>query len=611
MCGIIGIVGKQDVAPRLLKSLRQLEYRGYDSAGLAVLDSNGVIGIRRAAGKLIELKKVIENNLIYGFTGIGHTRWATHGPATVENAHPHYVGKIAIVHNGIIENYRALGKELSRQGRTPQTSTDTEVIAHLLDLELQRTNNYKVAFYKTLQKLKGAFAICAVVKNEVNLLLGGRRGSPLAIGIGKNEMFLGSDALALVPHSNQIIYLEDDDYCVLTKSTYEIFDGDDRPTNRPPTNVMSTGLSAEKGTFRHFMLKEIYEQPETTLRTVNTYLNQLTGAITLPTEFDNSIDLSSITSIQMIACGTAFYACTLAQYWIEEYARISVRIDIASEFRYRKPVLDKTGLIVVVSQSGETADTLAALRYCQSLGLNSVGIVNVMTSSIARLTSTTLESPAGIEIGVASTKAFTSQLCTLAAFSIALGRAKNCIDSEKEKILTNALNSVPRLIADCFSQTEQIKGVAYSLSKSRDVLFVGRGTSYPIALEGALKLKEISYIHAEGYPAGELKHGPIALVNDNAPVVFVAPFDRWYAKSLSNLEEVASRHGKVILISDQKGFENINNELFAKICMPTCHSFVAPIISTIPVQLLAYYTAVEKGTDVDQPRNLAKSVTVE
>ena len=611
MCGIIGIVGKQDVAPRLLKSLRQLEYRGYDSAGLAVLDSNGVIGIRRAAGKLIELNKVIENNLIYGFTGIGHTRWATHGPATVENAHPHYVGKIAIVHNGIIENYRALGKELSRQGRTPQTSTDTEVIAHLLDLELQRTNNYKVAFYKTLQKLKGAFAICAVVENEVNLLLGGRRGSPLAIGIGKNEMFLGSDALALVPHSNQIIYLEDDDYCVLTKSTYEIFDGDDRPRNRPPTNVMSTGLSAEKGTFRHFMLKEIYEQPETTLRTVNTYLNQLTGAITLPTEFDNNIDLSSITSIQMIACGTAFYACTLAQYWIEEYARISVRIDIASEFRYRKPVLDKTGLIVVVSQSGETADTLAALRYCQSLGLNSVGIVNVMTSSIARLTSTTLESPAGIEIGVASTKAFTSQLCTLAAFSIALGRAKNCIDSEKEKILTNALNSVPRLIADSFSQTEQIKGVAYSLSKSRDVLFVGRGTSYPIALEGALKLKEISYIHAEGYPAGELKHGPIALVNDNAPVVFVAPFDRWFAKSLSNLEEVASRHGKVILISDQKGFENINNQLFAKICMPTCHSFVAPIISTIPVQLLAYYTAVEKGTDVDQPRNLAKSVTVE
>ena len=611
MCGIIGIVGKQDVVPRLLKSLRQLEYRGYDSAGLAVLDSNGVIGVRRAAGKLIELNKVIENNLIYGFTGIGHTRWATHGPATVENAHPHYVGKIAIVHNGIIENYRALGEELSRQGRTPQTSTDTEVIAHLFDLELQRTNNYKIAFYKTLQKLKGAFAICAVVENEVNLLLGARRGSPLAIGIGKNEMFLGSDALALVPHSNEIIYLEDDDYCVLTKSTYEIFDGDDRPRNRHPTNVMSTGLSAEKGTYRHFMLKEIYEQPETTLRTVNTYLNQLTGAITLPTEFDNGIDLSSITSIQMIACGTAFYACTMAQYWIEEYARISVRIDIASEFRYRKPVLDKTGLIVVVSQSGETADTLAALQYCQSQGLNSIGIVNVMTSSIARLTSTTLESPAGIEIGVASTKAFTSQLCTLAAFSIALGRAKNCIDSETEKNLTNALNSVPRLIADSFSQTEQIKGVAYSLSKSRDVLFVGRGTSYPIALEGALKLKEISYIHAEGYPAGELKHGPIALVNDNTPVVFVAPFDRWFAKSLSNLEEVASRHGKVILISDQNGFENIDNQLFAKICMPTCHSFVAPIISTIPVQLLAYYTAVEKGTDVDQPRNLAKSVTVE
>ena len=611
MCGIIGILGKQNVVPRLMQSLRQLEYRGYDSAGLAVVDDSGSINVRRAAGKLTELRKVLHESPIQGQTGIGHTRWATHGPATVENAHPHFVGRIAIVHNGIIENYRSLIEELSTQGRSPQTGTDTEHIAHLFDLEFQKTEDIHSAFSRTLKKLKGAFAICAVIDSEDDLMIGARRGSPLAIGIGEGEMYLGSDALALVPHTNKLIYLEEDDHCLLTKSSYEIFDENNRSVNRQVATVPVRGLTAEKGTYRHFMLKEIYEQPETSLRTINTYLDQLSGSVSLPKEFSDCIDLVSVTSIQMIACGTAYYACLLAQYWLEEYARISVKIDIASEFRYRKPVLDKNGLVVVVSQSGETADTLAALQYCQAEGLKSVGIVNVLTSSIARLTSTVLESPAGLEIGVASTKAFTSQLCTLAAFSISLGRAKDCITREQERILTSALNSVPRLIADSLSQSQHIKNVAYALSKSRDVLFVGRGTSYPIALEGALKLKEISYIHAEGYPAGELKHGPIALVDDNTPVVFVAPFDRWFEKSLSNLEEVSSRHGKVILISDEKGLGSINGEPFATISMPTCHSFVAPIISTIPVQLLAYFTAVEKGTDVDQPRNLAKSVTVE
>ncbi len=611
MCGIIGILGKQNVVPRLMKSLRCLEYRGYDSAGLAVLDPNGHFSIRRAAGKLIELDQVLDDSPIQGCNGIGHTRWATHGPATIENAHPHSVGKVAIVHNGIIENYRSLKEELNKQGRTPKTSTDTEIIAHLLDLELRKTENFRRAFSNTLKMLNGAFAICAVIEDETDLMFGARRGSPLAIGIGDGEMYLGSDALALVPHTNDLVYLEEDDYCILTKCTIEIFDNNDRPADRPVTTVPSVGLTAEKGTYRHFMLKEIFEQPETTLRTINTYLDQLSGTIALPPEFISRFDLNSVTSIQLVACGTAYYACALAQYWLEEFAKVSVKIDIASEFRYRKPVLDNSGLVIVVSQSGETADTLAALQYCKSHGLKSIGIVNVLTSSIARQTDTILESPAGLEIGVASTKAFTSQLCTLAAFSIALGQANGNITLEQESVLTAALNSVPRLISDSLSQTEQIRQVAYSLSKSRDVLFVGRGTSYPIALEGALKLKEISYIHAEGYPAGELKHGPIALIDDNTPIVFVAPFDRWFEKTLSNLEEVSSRHGKVILISDNKGFENIHNEPFAKIEMPTCHSFVAPIISTVPVQLLAYYTAVEKGTDVDQPRNLAKSVTVE
>ena len=611
MCGIIGIIGQRNVVPRLIESLRHLEYRGYDSAGLAVRDSDGNFTIRRAAGKLIKLEQVLDDSPIQGSTGIGHTRWATHGPATIENAHPHSVGKVAIVHNGIIENYQSLKEELRKQGRTPKTSTDTEIIAHLFDVELRKTENFRRAFSNTLKKLNGAFAICAVVEDQIDLIFGARRGSPLALGIGDGEMYLGSDALALVPHTNDLVYLEDNDYCELTKSTYEIFDISNRPVDRHVTSVPSAGLTAEKGTYRHFMLKEIYEQPETTLRTINTYLDQLAGTISLPLKFKNRFDLNSITSIQMIACGTAYYACALAQYWLEEYAKISVKIDIASEFRYRQPVLDETGFVIVVSQSGETADTLAALQYCKSQGLNSVGIVNVRTSSIARQTDSILESPAGLEIGVASTKAFTSQLCTLAAFSIALGRARGTITSEQEGVLTTALNSVPRLISDCFSETEHIRKVAYSLSKSRDVLFVGRGTSYPVALEGALKLKEISYIHAEGYPAGELKHGPIALIDDNTPVVFVAPFNRWFEKSLSNLEEVSSRHGKVILISDDEGFENIHTEPFAKIAMPTCHSFVAPIIATIPVQLLAYYTAVEKGTDVDQPRNLAKSVTVE
>lgn len=611
MCGIIGILSQDNVIPRMLQSLRQLEYRGYDSAGIAVLESDGTISVRRAAGKLIELDKHLDEKPIEGKTGIGHTRWATHGPATADNAHPHRVGKIAIVHNGIIENYRKLTHEIAESGRTPKSNTDTEIIAHLFDIEFQKSKDYRSAFAITLDKLKGAFAISAIIEDEDDLMLGARRGSPLAIGIGNGEMFLGSDALALVPHTNKLIYLGEDDYCVLSKTSYEIFDANKNLVKRRITKVPVTGLTAEKGAYRHFMLKEIFEQPETTLRTINSYVDQLTGSVNLPKDLNESIDFETVSSIQMVACGTAYYACALAQYWIEEYAQISVKIDIASEFRYRKPILNKNCIVIVVSQSGETADTLAALQYCKSQGLKTIGVVNVLTSSIARLTDTTLESPAGLEIGVASTKAFTSQLCTLAALTIALGRAKGRLTHEQDYDLTMALNSVPRLIADSFTLIDVIKKVAYDLSKSRDVLFVGRGTSFPIALEGALKLKEISYIHAEGYPAGELKHGPIALVDDSTPVVFVAPYNQWFEKTLSNLEEVVSRHGKVVLISDEKGIEHLNGEPFAKICMPICHPFISPIVSAIPVQLLAYYTAVEKGTDVDQPRNLAKSVTVE
>ncbi|MEL6472965.1 MAG: glutamine--fructose-6-phosphate transaminase (isomerizing) [Pseudomonadota bacterium] len=611
MCGIIGILGHEPATPRLIEALKRLEYRGYDSAGVAVFQPDGSLDRRRAPGKLSALEARLEIDPLDGVAGIGHTRWATHGPATVDNAHPHRAGRVALVHNGIIENFRALRAEIEAAGRHLETQTDTETVAHLFDMALEKEADPKVAFANMLDRLEGAFALAVLVEDRPDLMFGARRGSPLAIGIGEGEMFLGSDALAVAPFTNRLVYLEEDDWCVITPDGYSVFDENGLPAQRQITTVSTAGLSAEKGNYRHFMLKEIFEQPDSTSRTISAYVDALNGAITMPEKAQDALGLASISSVQMVACGTAYYACAVAEYWLEQVARIPVSIDIASEFRYREPVLAPGGLALVVSQSGETADTLAALRYCKAGGLKTAAVVNVPTSTIAREVDAVLPTLAGTEIGVASTKAFTAQLCALAAFAIALGRAKGTIEADEERRLVEALSSCPRLIADSLTQEDAIESLAYGLSKARDVLYLGRGPHFPIALEGALKLKEISYIHAEGYASGELKHGPIALVDDATPVVFVAPHDRLFDKSLSNLEEVAARHGQVILISDAEGIEAAGEAPASTILMPDCDAFIAPIVAAIPVQLLAYYTAVEKGTDVDQPRNLAKSVTVE
>ena len=608
MCGIIGILGKSNVSDRLVEALQRLEYRGYDSAGIATV-SDGTVKRVRAAGKLNNLREALLASPLSGAVGIGHTRWATHGQPTIKNAHPHAAPGVMVVHNGIIENFRELREELAGTEFACQTDTDTETIAQLIAANLAKGATPKSAVSQAMKRLDGAFAIAVLFDGEEDLLIGARKGSPLLIGVGDGEMFLGSDALAVSPFTNRVVYLEEGEWCVLSRAGFEIFNVEDQPVERAETIVRSAGVVADKGNYRHFMQKEIFEQPEATGRTIGHYVNALDQTIELGET--GGIDLANVKGIQMVACGTSYYASMVAEYWFEQIAGVPVKIDIASEFRYREPKLLPGGLAIFVSQSGETADTLAALRYCKEVGLNTAGIVNEVTSTIAREVDLVLPIIAGPEIGVASTKAFTAMLCTLAAMVIAIGKARGHLERSGEQDLVRALGAVPRLIGQSFKLDAPIADLARELVKARDVLYLGRGVHYPIALEGALKLKEISYIHAEGYAAGELKHGPIALIDEETPVVFVAPFDRLFDKSLSNLQEVVARRGRVTLISDAKGIAKAADAPTHTVLLPDCPDFVAPIIYAVPVQLLAYHIAVEKGTDVDQPRNLAKSVTVE
>ncbi len=607
MCGIIGILGSTAAAPRLVEALKRLEYRGYDSAGVAALDAGKIVR-RRAAGKLANLETELTRSPLGGVSGIGHTRWATHGAPTTSNAHPHATEKVAIVHNGIIENFRTLRDELVKAGRTFESETDSEVIAHLISAGLDNGQSPEHATSAAVARLEGAFAIACLFAGYDDVLIGARKGSPLVVGLGEGETFLGSDAIAVSPFTMRVIYLDEGDLAVLSRDKVKVLDADGMRAERP-VHVFSGGAAAvEKGNHRHFMQKEIYEQPETTGRTIARYVNAFDERVEMP-ELDG-IDLAADNAI-IIGCGTAHYAGRVAEYWLEQVAGIAVETDIASEFRYRKPAFAKQSFALFVSQSGETADTLAALRYCKQRGLKTLAIVNVPESSIWREADARLPTLAGPEIGVASTKAFTAQLAALAALAIAVGRARGALSSQEEARLVHALMETPRLIADALHAEPQIEAIAHDLAHARDVLYLGRGVHYPVALEGALKLKEISYIHAEGYAAGELKHGPIALIEEETPVVVVAPHDSLFEKTLSNMAEVAARGGKLILISDATGIAAAGDIAKHAILAPACDPFVAPLVYSAPIQLLAYLTAVHKGTDVDQPRNLAKSVTVE
>ncbi|MEZ5996646.1 MAG: glutamine--fructose-6-phosphate transaminase (isomerizing) [Hyphomonadaceae bacterium] len=607
MCGIIGILGASPVAPRLVEALKRLEYRGYDSAGVATLEG-GAIKRRRAAGKLANLEAELGRAPLAGVTGIGHTRWATHGAPTTSNAHPHATGRVAIVHNGIIENFRALRDELIAAGRSFESETDSEVIAHLITDCLDKGQTPAEAAITAVRRLEGAFGIAVLFAGEDDVLVGARKGSPLAVGIGEGEMFLGSDAIAVSPFTTRVMFLEEGDIAILSRTTVKVLDADGMPAERQ-VHVFSGGAAAvEKGNHRHFMQKEIYEQPETTGRTITRYVNAYEERVEMP-DLDG-VDLAADSAI-IIGCGTAHYAGRVAEYWLEQIAGLAVETDIASEFRYRKPAVGKKAFSVFVSQSGETADTLAALRYCKEQGLKTLAVVNVPESTIWREADARLPTLAGPEIGVASTKAFTAQLSALAALAVAVGRARGALSSQEERRLVQALMECPRLIADALNAEPEIEAIAQELSHARDVLYLGRGVHYPVALEGALKLKEISYIHAEGYAAGELKHGPIALIDEDTPVVVVAPHDGLFEKTLSNMQEVRARGGKLIVITDAAGAAAVSDIASHIILTPACDDFVAPLVYSVPIQLLAYLTAVHKGTDVDQPRNLAKSVTVE
>jgi glucosamine--fructose-6-phosphate aminotransferase (isomerizing) len=611
MCGIIGILSDTPAAPRLVEALKRLEYRGYDSAGIALLEG-GRLKRLRAPGKLANLDEKVREVSLKSGVGIGHTRWATHGQPNETNAHPHASGRVAIVHNGIIENFRDLREAMEKRGRKFDTETDSETIAHLIDEGLSQGLSPKDAMKRTLDQLRGAFAIAALVEGEDNLIMGGRRGSPLVIGIGEKEMFLGSDALAVGPFTQRVIYLEEGDWCLLSRTGYEILDASGKKIERPETHVPAAGAAAEKGNHRHYMQKEIYEQPDFVGRTISAYVDAYDLKVALPTRpGKQTIDFTKIDRIQIVACGTAHYAGFVAKYWFEQLAGVVADVDVASEFRYRDPVLTSNTLAIVVTQSGETADTLAALRYCKSKGVTTAAVVNVPTSSIARECDAILPTLAGVEIGVASTKAFTAQLCALLATAIAAGRARGFLSREAEKTNVAAMLELPRLISEALKVEPQIMQLAIEIAKARDILYLGRGQHYPIALEGALKLKEISYIHAEGYAAGELKHGPIALIDERTPVIMAAPHDHLLEKSLSNLQEVAARRGRVLLVSDATGIRQAGSAPWATIEIPECERAIQPIVTIIPLQLLAYHVAVEKGTDVDQPRNLAKSVTVE
>ena len=605
MCGIVGILGKEPVAGQLLEALKRLEYRGYDSAGIAILE-NGAVERIRAPGKLTNLQAKMNGNHLTGTTGLGHTRWATHGAPNEINAHPHVAGDVVIVHNGIIENFQRLKDELLKQGVKFATDTDTEVIAQLIARQRGSGAAPREAVANVLNRLEGAFALAIIFKGENDLMFGARMGAPLAVGHGDGQMFLGSDAIALAPFTNRVTYLEDGDWVALTRGSVEIIDAQGRRAVRPISTTQASAFLADRGKHKHFMAKEIAEQPEVVGHTLAEYVDFATGTVKLPRNL--AFDFATLDKLTITACGTASYAGLVAKYWFERIARLPTEVDVASEFRYREAPLSKGGLSIVISQSGETADTLAALRYCKAQGQHTLAIVNVPESTIARESDLVLPTYAGPEIGVASTKAFTCQLTVLAALAIAAARARGAIGPEGERELVGALIEAPRHMAEILKEEKAIAAIAREIAHARDVLYLGRGINFPIALEGALKLKEISYIHAEGYAAGELKHGPIALIDEGVPVIVVAPRDDLYDKTVSNMEEVAARGGKIVLLSDAAA----NGEkTFRCIRVPKAHGFISPLLYALPVQLLAYHAAVFIGTDVDQPRNLAKSVTVE
>ncbi len=608
MCGIVGILGREPVAAHLVDALKRLEYRGYDSAGIATLD-HGKLARRRAQGKLSALEARLAKEPLSGLSGIGHTRWATHGKPTEGNAHPHTTDKVAVVHNGIIENFRELREKLSGNGCRFTSDTDTEVVAHLVTEEMKQGKKPAAAVAATLKELRGAFALAFLFAGEDNLMIGARKGSPLAIGYGKDEMYLGSDAIALAPFTDTVSYLEDGDWAVVTRKGAEIFDAQGKKVARPVIKSAASGLLVEKGNYKHFMAKEIHEQPEVVGHTLAHYIDMVHERVELPG--DLPFDWRKLKRLSLSACGTAFYAGLVAKYWFERFAKLPVEIDIASEFRYREAPLEAGDLAIFISQSGETADTLASLRYAKEHGQHVLAVVNVPTSTIARESGVVMPTLAGPEIGVASTKAFTCQLAVLACLAIAAGRARGELSEKDEQKLVHALVEVPRLMTQALALEPQIEKLSHELSKARDVLYLGRGTSFPIALEGALKLKEISYIHAEGYAAGELKHGPIALIDETMPVIVVAPHDRVFEKTQSNMEEVAARGGRIVLVTDAKGAKEAAMDQVVTLTLPDMAATVTPLVYAVPVQLIAYHTAVALGTDVDQPRNLAKSVTVE
>ena len=607
MCGIIGIIGKGEVAPLLIEGLRRLEYRGYDSAGVATL-VDGRIERRRAEGKLTNLETLLDREPVAGTIGIGHTRWATHGVPNEKNAHPHATDRVAVVHNGIIENFQALRAEVEERGHTLVSDTDTEVVAHLITLYLEDGKGTAEATCAALNRLEGAFALGIIFAGKPDLMIAARRGSPLAIGYGDGEMFLGSDALALAPLTREIMYLEDGDWAVITSDDATVFDAEHLGVKREVRLTAHSGAALGKGGYRHFMLKEIFEQPQVIGDTLHAYTNPMTRSVALP---DLGFDAAETSAMTLVACGTSYYACMVAKCWLERLARIPVDVDVASEFRYRGAYMAEGGVALFVSQSGETADTLAALRYARDHGQHILSVVNVPESTIARESDSVLQTYAGPEVGVASTKAFTTQLTVLACFAIATARARGAMDHDTEARLVDALAGVPARAAEVLNHDDTLRALAHQVAEARDVLYLGRGTSYPIALEGALKLKEISYIHAEGYAAGEMKHGPIALIDEDVPVIVIAPSDDLFEKTASNMQEVVARGGRVIFFSDATGIERLGALATTTVTLPEVDPFVAPILYAIPVQMLAYHTAVLKGTDVDQPRNLAKSVTVE
>ena len=609
MCGIIGILGKHEAAPILVEALKRLEYRGYDSSGIATVEREGSIDRRRAVGKLVELQDKLVFQPLKGKVGIGHTRWATHGEPNEKNAHPHNSGAVSVVHNGIIENFLELRHELDCDGYKPETDTDTETIAMLCSKFLDEGHEPIVAAQKTLSKLSGSFAIAMLFAGYENLIIAARSGSPLAVGYGKNEMYLGSDALALLPMTKKITYLEEGDLAILTREGVDIYDHLGNFVSRSIKYLDQSANFYDKSGFNHFMEKEIYEQPVALERAIKSYIyEEKVGAkINLLKE----VNFKEIPKIILIACGTAYYACYVAKYWIEKLAKIPVEIDIGSEFRYREPPIEKGTAAIFVSQSGETADTLAALRYCVGKAKDIISIVNVSTSSIARESDQVLEIHAGPEIGVASTKAFTCQLAVLFLMALKAAQDRSEISEINFLKIVSDLKSLPSNLSQYLGGTNSIQDIAYKLSSAGDVLFLGRGFMYPVALEGALKLKEISYIHAEGYAAGELKHGPIALIDDSVPVIILAPFDELFEKNISNMQEVIARKANVILISDKEGLQSAGSMVKNTIEMPRANKLLTPLVYALPIQLLAYFAAVSKGTDVDQPRNLAKSVTVE